>query len=321
MTLPPHLLVACEALLRSIPYKQLEKGAEELSKAYRVQSAEGKVQKPFMRTPFQKIAYLALRFPATYAAIGHCLKEIKGPIDSLLDVGSGPGTLLFALDELFPGLKDVTLVEGDPELVCLGESLLKSRTGVFPKYVVQDMRHFCPERTYGLVSAAYAMGELDEADFEGVLKALWGASDRYLFLIEPGTPYGFRAILRARTHLIALGASIVAPCTHENRCPLAEKNDWCHFSIRLERSELQRLVKSASLGYEDEKYSYLIATKKPVMRSRARIVKSPERHHRHLRLTLCSSQGLTEEVVSARNKEAYRLAKKLEWGDSCDILT
>lgn len=316
MRLPFRLALACKELLSGIPYKELEQSAEELSSLYRAQSKGEKPKKAFMQTFKHKLAYLALRFPATYAAIFQALRQINEPIDSLLDIGSGPGTVLFAADELFPSLKKTTLVENDKELVRLGKTLFQSSgIRISPEYILQDMRTFYPEQTYDLVSAAYSLGELSEREREKVVKTLWDATNLYFFIIEPGTPYGFRVIERVRAFLISEGAFIAAPCTHEKECPLAKGNDWCHFSVRLEREELQRLVKGATLGYEDEKYSYLIGSKKPLQRATARIVKTPEKRFRHLRLTLCSSLGLTEKVISEKEKELYRSGKKLKWGD------
>lgn len=44
-----------------------------------------------------------------------------------------------------------------------------------------------------------------------VIKQLWSATDRYLVVVEPGTPDGFRNVLRVRDYVIKSGGRIVAP--------------------------------------------------------------------------------------------------------------
>ena len=39
--------------------------------------------------------------------------------------------------------------------------------------------------------------------------------------------------------------------------------NWCHFAVRLARTSLHRDVKGARLGYEDEKYSFLVVSPDP----------------------------------------------------------
>src|SRR6185312_799620 len=69
----------------------------------------------------------------------------------------------------------------------------------------------------------------------------------------------FADLLRARGTLLDAGFRIVAPCPHDLDCPWATGSDWCHFPARLPRSARHRQVKGARLGWEDEKFSYVVA--------------------------------------------------------------
>lgn len=85
-----------------------------------------------------------------------------------------------------------------------------------------------------------------------------------MVLIEPGTPEGYLRIREARGQLIDAGMTVAAPCPHDGTCPIEVGQDWCHFSARVSRSSLHRQVKGGSLPYEDEKFSYVAATRFPV---------------------------------------------------------
>jgi ribosomal protein RSM22 (predicted rRNA methylase) len=141
-----------------------------------------------------------------------------------------------------------------------------------------------------------------------------------LILVEPGTPRGFSCIRNARDQILSLGGTILAPCPHGLACPL-KANDWCHFSVRIPRSRLHRYLKAGSLGYEDEKYSYLIASKKPFSLPRpCRILRHPQKQSGHVRLSLCTSSGSAEETTVTRsNQEFYRKARDAFWGGTWEM--
>lgn len=311
--LPEVLAQGIERLTRLVSFSQLEKSAHELSSAYRKQSEGLSPSKSYMVTYEQKIAYLALRMPATFAAILECLKHIQTPIKTLLDVGSGPATAFWAAWSSFPGLQRALLLEKDAELIKIGQELVKPLS--FPAvYRQQELSTFVPESHFDLAIAAYVLSELSL--WEPLVERLYQSATQFL-IVEPGTPYGYRTILKAREFLIQKGAFILAPCTHEAKCPLANSSDWCHFAARLPRTKMQRLVKGAKLGYEDEKYSYLLVSKTPSLkRPESRVIKTPEKHSGHVRLTLCNINGLETKIISRKNKEIYREARKLDWGDS-----
>lgn len=316
MNFPDPLQKAIEELLKPFSRAELVKASQDLSKRYREQTDGIKPSRSFFQQKVHTYAYLALRFPATFAAIYEALKHLPRSPKSVLDIGSGPGTMLWAALAHFPGIESATLVEADREMVKIARVLLNVGTPIRASWAEKRMQAFETNETFDLAAAAYALSELSESDFEPMLQKMWNATKDTLFIIEPGTPYGYRQIMNARTWLIAQGAHIVAPCTHKNACPFAHTSDWCHFATRLDRNEWQRFVKSASLGYEDEKYSYLIVSRLPVHPPYARIVKTPLKKSGHVRLTLCTAEGLVEKVVAASAGESYKEAKKLSWGDS-----
>ena len=134
-------------------------------------------------------------------------------------------------------------------------------------------------------------------------------------IIEPGTPEGFAIIRSLRQELLAVGAYLAAPCPHANECP-TPAGDWCHFSERLERTSEHRSTKGGQLGYEDEKYSYVIFSREPVALPAARILRHPRKHSGHTEFELCTPEGLKRETISRKQGERFRTAKKAEWGDT-----
>ncbi len=92
---------------------------------------------------------------------------------------------------------------------------------------------------------------------------MWAKTNDTLLIVEPGTPSGYQRILDARAQLIKNGAHVIAPCPHDDACPLV-KPDWCHFSQRLQRSRVHKQLKSAELPYEDEKFIYVALSRAPV---------------------------------------------------------
>jgi ribosomal protein RSM22 (predicted rRNA methylase) len=136
-----------------------------------------------------------------------------------------------------------------------------------------------------------------------------------LVIVEPGTPRGFEAVAASRARLIAGGAQVVAPCPHHDACPLAEAGDWCHFAERVERTAEHRRLKGGARGHEDEKFSYVAAGRAPGEWPRARIVRHPLFRPGHVRLTLCTAEGLKSESIGKSQKERYRAARHAAWGD------
>jgi ribosomal protein RSM22 (predicted rRNA methylase) len=267
-------------------------------------------------------AYLATRAPATFAAIGSALTELRVSRpnfepESVLDLGAGPGTAVWAAMAAFPSIKRAQLVERDKDMAALGIRLgLGAPPGPPPdaEWVIGDITGVGVAAS-DLVIAAYVLGELGHGLERPALERWWSATRGELVLVEPGTLAGFERLRAARSVLISWGAHVTAPCTHDDACPMAG-SDWCHFAVRLERSSLHRDLKRARLGYEDEKFSYLAVSRSLAARvGTARLVRSPRPHKGHVRLWVCETGGIHERVIGRSEGEIYKLSRSARWGD------
>ena len=167
-----------------------------------------------------------------------------------------------------------------------------------------------------LVTVAYLLGELEPALQEAAVDGASAAAGRVL-VVEPGTPRGFAAVLTARDRLVAAGGHVLAPCPQEGPCPVAARpGDWCHFSARLDRTALHRRLKGGVRGHEDEKLSFVLAVREPATSAPGRVLRHPQVRKGLVRLEVCRPDGTAgPQVVTKRDREAYRAARDTRWGD------
>lgn len=275
-----------------------------------------------IQTGEERLAYLAVRMPATFAAISQALRaarqQLASPeVESLLDLGAGPGTSGWAAVEIFPSIRRVRFVESDAALINLGRQLCDAAESEGLRsadWAQVDMTAKFPEESFDLVIASYSLGELPPPQRIRCLQQAWARTRKLLVIIEPGTPQGFRCIDAMRAELIRLEANLVAPCPHRHECPLAAAGDWCHFAARLERTAAHRRIKRGSLGHEDEKFSYVAASPLKVTAAAMRIIRHPGFHPGYVELQLCAAQGLLKRRIGKSRKVEYRAARKSEWG-------
>ncbi len=93
-------------------------------------------------------------------------------------------------------------------------------------------------------------------------------------------------------------------------------DDWCHFSARLPRTSLHRRIKGGTLGFEDEKFSYVIVSRHSCPLPSARIVRRPQKKSGHVCLQLCHQENFEEKIFSKKQGNLYRTACNKKWGDS-----
>jgi len=321
--LPFPLRQAIEIQADRFNPRQLAEAAAHLSEKYR---SLNRPSGPFMATEIERLAYACVRMPATFAAVQRVLTELRArlpeiPLRSLLDLGAGTGAASWAATQTPPELERCTLIEQDAGLIQLGRELAQAATATALRQAEwrrANLLQVSEWPPHDLVISSYALGELTDVQARQVARTAWAAAQQALVIVEPGTMRGFATILALRQELLAAGAHLLAPCPHAEVCPLTAtlEKDWCHFAARVERSALQRRLKAGSLGYEDEKFAYLILSREPAPRCAARVLRHPQHQPGRTQLSLCSAEGLRQVAVTKRDKELWKRGRKVAWGEA-----
>jgi ribosomal protein RSM22 (predicted rRNA methylase) len=304
--------------LTSIPQKQLAAATQQLSLRYRGGDSAFSTY-----STADVAAYAAYRMPATFAAVSAALYAVQQRVPQwqprgLLDVGAGPGTSMWAASELWPSIQHSTLLERESDMIAFGKRLAAQAEAQSIRQAEWrriDLSNDWQAAPYDLVIASYVLGELPIARYASCIEHLWSLTTGILVIIEPGTPPGYERILRARAQLIAAQADVIAPCPGNIACPMAGQ-DWCHFARRVARTQLHRQAKQASLSYEDEKFSYVACSRVPCLPISGRVVRHPQVRSGHIYLELCTPEGLQHAIVTRKDKQAFKHARDLRWGDA-----
>ncbi len=323
MELPPSLRHAVDRALDGIALSDLKRAADRLSQRYRAEVRDGRFH---LSDDLAARAYLATRLPATFAAVRSSMEAMAEALPGFapvtaLDVGAGPGTALWAASDCWASLDDALLIEGSPAIRAVGETLSREAAPARIEWRSGDAAGDLPGLTpRDLVTLAYVLDELAEPARDRLVDRLWDLTAGTLLIVEPGTPAGWARIVRARDRLLAAGAHLVAPCVHSVDCPLAAP-DWCHFSRRVARSRLHRQAKGAEVPWEDEKFVYIAASRRPGARPEARIIAPPwSAGNGRIGFKLCTGDGTrTERILGKRDGAAFKAARRLGWGDGLSL--
>lgn len=187
------------------------------------------IANPSDKTPWDQkwtqIAYLGYFLPLNYVRVAAALQRVSPfrfleSVRGITDFGSGPGTATLALlsEAGFERKMNVHCIETSPVARAFGEGMLKA-LGNSQASTQFSMSVTEPQ---DLFLASYALTELSELpDF--VFK------HPKILLIEPSTKDDSRRLIGWRSQLINAGFEVVAPCCHQDKCPMEDsKRDWCH---------------------------------------------------------------------------------------------
>lgn len=315
MELPIEFKNVTENLTSHIPLKKLIAASNTISERYRSESGKGK---SLITNETEAAAYAIMRMPATIGASGSAMRyaaeRFDDEIHTMLDIGSGTGACCWAAAEVFPDLEQITCLEREDAMISFGKKLMKE--GDFPvecNWTNCDITSSF-EKKADLVTASYVMNELTPEKRKNLTSALWNVTEKLLLIIEPGTPTGFENIKEIRKQLIECGAVIIAPCPHNNQCPLPA-DDWCHFTARVSRTKLHKQLKGGDVPYEDEKFIYIAAVRSDTPPCNSRILRHPKIESGKITLKLCAANGITERIVTKKDGPLFKKARKSDCGN------
>ena len=197
------------------------------------------------------------------------------------------------------------------ELMCAGEGALQS--AVWQEW--DAVSGSAPPKA-DLVCEGYMIGELSEENRLPAAQRMYEAAGKMALFIEPGTPQGFANLAAVRKHLAGLGAYVAAPCPAGTKeCPMAGE-DWCHFTVRVQRTKLHKQLKGGDAPYEDEKFCFLALTKEPPKAAcAARVLRHPQIGPGRIALTLCENGSVQNRVVTKKDP-LWKRARKIGAGDA-----
>ncbi|GAA3014260.1 small ribosomal subunit Rsm22 family protein [Actinokineospora diospyrosa] len=309
---------ALDAEVARYPTKRLADSAQHLIHRYRTGVDPSSL---VLDAEVTAAAYAAYRMPATHAAVTAALSEVADlrpdyEPRTMVDIGGGTGAAVWAATGVWPSLGELTVLDQSTQAMALGRRLAEHADNAAVRRVrwqratINDLQ--LPP--VDVATLSYVLSELTDRARADTVRAM--ATATLAVVIEPGTPAGYERIMAARDVLLAAGMHIVAPCPHSDGCPIPRGQDWCHFAARLGRSPLHQRLKTATLNFEDEKFSYVAATREPWPSAPGRVLRHPVKRKGLVSLRLCGPDGLNDTIVSKRDPAAYRAARDTSWGDS-----
>lgn len=312
---------------------ELKRASEEVRYRYRDEETDRADLRIHTKTEAQ--GYIAWRYPVTALVIHEVLGRLKERYPefqpkTVLDLGAGPCVSVMPVISQYPDVEKITLIEEQSAMQEAGRAILKELGPLVPKTLqINELRgSFLTKELQpaDLILASYALNELTLEEIQVLSRRIAETAQNVAVLIVPGTPPHFRKLLTARNLLAGSGFRIVAPCTFTGPCHMEDETDWCHFYVRVQRSQLLKKLKSGELAYEDEKFSYLVLARDDTgavpesSENKGRIIRHPMIRKGRREVTLCQKKGITMiQFTKRKHPEIYKDLRSRGWGDLLDV--
>jgi ribosomal protein RSM22 (predicted rRNA methylase) len=306
---------AINNLSNEVNEKDLKNNTKILSDKYRFESGTNKA---IVSNYDDAYSYVFSRMKATSYAVYEALKETLKNLPllpkTLIDMGSGTGSAIFASTSLID-LEKIDCYERQDEMISIAKRLLFNNKDyskiIFHKFDIinDDLNNMAD-----LVISSYMLNEFDDKNRLLSINKLWNITNKYLLIVEPGTPNNYKELMQIKNYLKSKGAYIISPCACDD-CPLVD--DYCNFTVRVERSKLQKIAKNGESPFEDEKFFYLAFSKSQVNNRNSRVIRHPIFRKKVVDLTLCTKLGIKKLSITKSNKY-YKIVRDLNTNDTID---
>lgn len=317
MKIPDLLEVGIENEIQGIKITELKELAQNLSNRYMNEKRAGQT---LLSKEKEALAYSIMRMPATFCAVTTALRHTltiaeNVEIETVLDIGAGTGAATWAITELV-NPKEIMCLEREEAMRKVGQALMKQNAEMQNiKWINEDITSANSIKGADLIVTSYMINELKLEERKSVIQKLLSLDSKIILIIEPGTPEGFKNIKEIQKIALENEAYVVAPCTHQKLCKLPE-DDWCHSTVRVERNKIHKILKSADAPYEDEKFSYIAISKQYFSTVKSRVLRHPIIETGKITLKLCTNGNIEEKIITKKDKEQFKMAKKKKCGES-----
>lgn len=191
----------------------------------------------YLPTNMYKMEFLLSQLPEKV------LEQLRG--STIIEVGTGPGTYIFALIEALK-CQMCSFVGVDHSPLML-EQAKKLHDSLYPCSDITwraDIPKVDGEKTLVFGNSLNEMGHYS------ALKLVKNNKAKIVICIEPGTKDSFENMGQFREGMIKDGYQILYPCTSNGPCPIIKdkKDDWCHQVVRTKLDEsIERLSQMIKL--------------------------------------------------------------------------
>jgi len=265
-----------------------------------------------------------------FACMKNILSEIKFREETfqpktLLDFGSGVGTVTWAVKDVFGEPYEVFNVDSSKHMndfsrMIINKSRLDDDLPSGYSYRFNLPRDSTTK--YDLVTCSFTLLDLlNERQRLTYVDTLWHrvAEGGFLILTEVGTHSGYQTINEARELLCYnfektdYKGHIFAPCPHESICPRQiEKKHPCSFSVRFRNFPFNGLTNAQNDTVFNGKYSYIVAQKGTSRNTSSdwpRLVENPICKGGRVTCRICTSRGKLEEILTTNTKDGKNIVR------------